>query len=126
MTNRFDDDPHEDSDYIGPATIVIRGTEVTADVEIRGYREPIDGIYRWIGRISPNEEITDLVGDLQRQLAVIRTDHSAREAYVGDPDFWGRYRIMGKSTPPYHVETDLEKVEESAAQERAMNSTNSE
>lgn len=114
MANKFDDDPHEDSDYIGPATVVIRGTAVDVKVEIRGYREPIDGIYRWIGRIDPNDALREMVGDLQRQLAVIRTAHSAQEAYVGDPDFWGRYRIVGKSTPPYHVETDLEKVEQAA------------
>lgn len=114
MANRFDDDPHEDSDYIGPATIVIRGTAVDVNVEIRGYREPIDGIYRWIGRTDPNDTLRELVGDLQRQLVVIRTEHSTREAYVGDIDFWGRYRIVGKSTPPYHVETDLEKVEQAA------------
>ncbi|GAC58105.1 hypothetical protein GOHSU_30_00290 [Gordonia hirsuta DSM 44140 = NBRC 16056] len=121
MTTRFNDDPHEESDYIGPATIIIRGTEIETDVELRGYREPIDGIFRWIGRTSKNKKLAELVGDLQRQKAVIRTSHSAREAYVGDPDFWGRYRIVGKSTPPYHVETDLAKVEaeaEAHAQER--------
>lgn len=117
MSSRFDDDPHEESDYIGPATLIIRGTEITTEVEIRGYREPIDGVYRWIGRIAPNDEIAALVGDLQRQRAVIRTDHSSREAYVGDADFWGRYRIVGKSTPPYHVETDLRTVDAQAAAE---------
>lgn len=115
MTSRFDDDPHQESDYIGPATIIIRGTEIDVNVELRGYREPIDGIYRWIGRTTADERLTEIVGDRARQRAVIRTEHSAREAFVGDADFWGRYRIVGKSTPPYHVETDLEKVEAQAA-----------
>lgn len=119
MTSRFDDDPHEESDYIGPATIIIRGTEVDVNVELRGYREPIDGIYRWIGRTTPSDQLAEAVGDLQRQRAVIRTEHSAREAFVGDPDFWGRYRIVGKSTPPYHVETDLAKVEADVAEQRS-------
>jgi hypothetical protein len=111
MTARFEDSPHDDSDYIGSATVIIRGTEIPVDVEIRGYREPIDGVYRWIGRIRPNDELTEIVGDLQRMPAVIRTRHSTRDAFVGDPDLWGRYRIVGKSTPPFHVPTDLAEIE---------------
>lgn len=115
MTARFSDDPHDESDYIGPATIIVKGTEIETEIELRGYREPIDGVFRWIGRTNRNAQLAEIVGDLQRQKAVIRTSHSAREAYVGDPDFWGRYRIVGKSTPPYHVETDLATVEAEAA-----------
>ncbi|WP_405167904.1 DUF4873 domain-containing protein [Nocardia sp. NBC_01499] len=28
---------------------------------------------------------------------------AARPAVVGDRDLWNRYRVMGKSTPPYPV-----------------------
>lgn len=115
MSSEFVDDPHEDSDYIGPATVIIRGTEVPVEVEIRGYQEPIDGIYRWIGRIRPNQTLTEIVGDEQRVRATIRTEHSAREAYVGDADVWDRYRIIGKSTPPFHVATELDEVEQADA-----------
>ncbi|GAB17514.1 hypothetical protein GOEFS_035_00460 [Gordonia effusa NBRC 100432] len=107
----FHDDPHEESDYIGPATIIVRGTEIEVDVELRGYREPIDGIFRWIGRAQPNAELAEIVGDLQRMPAVIRTPHSSREGHVGDVDFWGRYRVIGKSTPPFKVATELADVE---------------
>lgn len=111
MPERFDDSPHDGSDYIGPATVIIRGTEIPVDVEIRGYREPIDGVFRWIGRVRPNDDLAAIVGDLHRMPAVIRTEHSSREAFVGDPDLWGRYRIVGKSTPPFHVATDLSEIE---------------
>ncbi|WP_068275721.1 DUF4873 domain-containing protein [Aldersonia kunmingensis] len=111
MSERFPHSPHAGSDYIGEATIVIRGTEVPAEIELRGYREPIDGVYRWIGRIAPNDTLTAILADKPRVRATIRTPHSAREAYIGDPDPWNRYRIMGKSTPPYHVPTDLDEVE---------------
>ncbi|MBF5000514.1 DUF4873 domain-containing protein [Nocardia sp. BSTN01] len=115
MTNRFPHSPHEDSDYIGEATIVIRGTEVPAHVEIKGYREPIDGIFRWIGRISPNEQLTEILANQTRVRATIRTSHGARDAFVGDPDPWNRYRIIGKSTPPYHVPTEPDQGEDGSA-----------
>lgn len=111
MNSVFTHSPHENSDYIGEATIIVRGTEVPARVEIKGYREPIDGIYRWIGRIDSNDALTEILGDEQRTKATIRTPHSAREALLGDPDPWNRYRIMGKSTPPFHVATELSEVE---------------
>ncbi|GAB08222.1 flavin-containing monooxygenase [Gordonia araii NBRC 100433] len=113
-TPAFDDDPHEDSDYRGLATIVVRGTEIEAEVEMRGYREPIDGIFRWMGRIEPNDALTEIVGDLQRMPAVVKTPHGSRDAFIGDVDFWNRYRIIGKSTPPFHVATELDEVESEA------------
>ncbi|MBJ8344800.1 DUF4873 domain-containing protein [Antrihabitans sp. YC2-6] len=103
--------PHEGSDYLGEATLVVHGTEIAARVEMRGYREPIDGIFRWIGRIDPNPELTAILGDEPRTKVTVRTPHSARDAFVGDPDPWNRYRIMGKSTPPFHVATELSEVE---------------
>ena len=111
MNTVFAHSPHESSDFIGPATIIVRGTEIPAQVEIKGYREPIDGIYRWIGRIEPNDALTEILAGEQRTKATIRTAHSARPAYLGDPDPWNRYRIIGKSTPPYHVPTELSEVE---------------
>lgn len=89
--------PHDDSDYLGPATLVVKGTEVANRIELRGYREPIDGIFRWIGRIDQNPERTALLGDEPRSKVTVQTTYSAREAFVGDPDPWNRYRIMGRA-----------------------------
>lgn len=111
MSSVFTHSPHEGSDYIGNATIIVRGTEVPAEVELRGYREPIDGVYRWIGRVAPNDQLTAILGDAQRTKIVVRTSHSAQPALIGDVDPWQRYRIMGKSTPPYHVATEIDEVE---------------
>lgn len=99
------DSPHERSDYIGKAVIVIRGTEVPVEVELRGYPEPIDGIFRWIGRISPNPQLSEILSNQDRVKALVRIDGSEKEAVIGDPDPWNRYRIIGKSTPPFQVAT---------------------
>ena len=58
---------------------------------------------------SPDELDELLKG--ARAIAVFTTPEGRAECVVGDPDFWGRYRISGKSTPPYHLPTTLEEVE---------------
>jgi hypothetical protein len=105
--------PHNDSDYIGEATLVINGTDVAAQVEFRGYIEPIDGIYRWIGRVAANPTLSRMLGDEPRTPVTVRTPHSTRTAVIGDRDPWNRYRILGKSTPPFAVPTELSDIEES-------------
>ncbi|QKT08490.1 DUF4873 domain-containing protein [Gordonia sp. X0973] len=108
MSGVFTHSPHEGSDYIGDATVIVRGTEVPVQIEMRGYREPIDGVYRWIGRVSANQQLSDILGDAQRTDITIRTHDDPRPAVIGDPDPWNRFRVMGKSTPPYPVETELD------------------
>ncbi|QIS02057.1 DUF4873 domain-containing protein [Nocardia brasiliensis] len=93
--------PHDGADYFGAATLVVRGVEVPVRVELRGYPEPTDGVYRWVGRIAANDALTEVLGDEQRTPCVVRTAAAARPAVVGDRDLWNRYRLMGKSTPPY-------------------------
>lgn len=111
MTSAVPHSPHDDAGYLGEATLVIGGREFAVRVEFRGYVEPIDGIYRWIGRVRPHDALTEFLGDEPRTPVTVRTAHSAREAVIGDPDPWGRYRIAGKSTPPFHVPTELSEVE---------------
>ncbi len=103
---RHESDPHSDSDYVGDATIILRGSGIPVHIELRGYREPIDGVYRWFGRVAVNEALTAAVGDVKRIRVTVRTAHGAREAFLGDPDPWGRFRITGRSTPPFPVVTD--------------------
>ncbi|MGV9612631.1 DUF4873 domain-containing protein [Nocardia xishanensis] len=110
MNSAFADSPHAGSDYLGAATILAQGREIQVQVELRGYREPIDGIYRWFGRIRPNDDLAAALGDEPRTKVTIRTEHGAREGYVGDPDPWRRFRITGKSSPPFPVPTELPEV----------------
>ncbi|MEH3156534.1 MAG: DUF4873 domain-containing protein [Gordonia paraffinivorans] len=92
------------SGYVGNASIVVKGFEIPVHLELAGYRERIDGVYRWIGRVVANDRLSALVGDARRVRVIVSTPHSAREAYLGDPDFWGRFRIDGTSTPPFAVD----------------------
>lgn len=112
MNSAVGTSPHDRSDYIGPAWISVGGTEVEVEVELRGYREPIDGVFRWIGRVAPNEELSAVLGEEPRTTATIRTTHSTQTATIGDCDPWGRFRITGKSTPPFAVATELDQIKD--------------
>jgi hypothetical protein len=100
---------HDEDGYTGPATLVVEGTEIAVEVDLRGHFQPIDGYYRWYGRITADDQVAAIAAG-KKTAAEIRTPtHSAR-GELSDPDPWGRYRVMGTSTPPFHVPTSLEEV----------------
>ncbi|WP_342213432.1 DUF4873 domain-containing protein [Nocardia wallacei] len=102
--------PHDASDYIGLATVVIASTEVEVQIELRGFFQPIDGRFCWYGRVRQNDALDELLRGRRRSV-VVRTSTGEARATIGDRDFWGRYRIQGRGRPPYHVPTSLEEVE---------------
>ena len=104
--SEFDD---EDG-YTGPATLILDEREVPVEVELRGHFQPIDGRYRWYGRVRPNAELSELLGGRKRA-AQLRTPHGQAQGELSDPDPWDRYRIMGASTPPFAVPTTLAELE---------------
>ncbi|MGH3518944.1 MAG: DUF4873 domain-containing protein [Haloechinothrix sp.] len=97
---------HTEDGYTGPATLTVNGTELSADVVLRGHFQPIDGYYHWYGRIASHPELSALAGGKKAQ-ATIRTPEGSASGEISDPDPWGRYRITGVSTPPFHLPTSL-------------------
>ncbi|HEY1972709.1 MAG TPA: DUF4873 domain-containing protein [Pseudonocardia sp.] len=91
---------HDDPGYRGPATVVINGTELPVEVDLRGNFQPIDGYFHWYGRVAANPELDKLVAG-NRAEVLLRTPTSERPGELSDPDLWGRYRIGGTSTPPF-------------------------
>ncbi len=100
----------DEDGYTGPATLVFDETEVEVEVELRGHFQPIDGRYRWYGRVRPNAEVSALVAGKKRA-ALLRTPAGEATGELSDPDPWDRYRIMGASTPPFVVPTTLAELE---------------
>jgi hypothetical protein len=100
---------HDEDGYSGPATLLVDGVSLTATVELRGYFQPIDGFYRWYGRVAVSEELTRLAGGKKKQVSIQAGEYAAT-GELSDPDPWGRYRIMGTSTPPFPVPTTLEEL----------------
>ena len=86
---------HDEDGYRGPATLVVDG---------------IDGYYRWYGRITAHEELAALADGKKKAVELRANGHHAA-GEVSDPDPWGRYRVMGTSTPPFPVPTSLAEID---------------
>ena len=97
---------HHDQDegYQGPATLAVGGAEVDVEVTLRGQFQPIDGRYRWYGRLALNDEL-NAIAQGKKVSAVLRTPSGEAAGEVSDPDTWGRYRIMGAGPPPFPIAT---------------------
>ncbi|MBF6137191.1 DUF4873 domain-containing protein [Nocardia puris] len=102
--------PHDDSDYVGSATVIIASNEVEVQVELRGFFQPIDGRFCWYGRVRQSDILDELLQGRRRSV-VVRTCSGEAAGTIGDRDFWGRYRIQGRGRPPYPVPSSLEEVE---------------
>jgi hypothetical protein len=90
--------------YTGAATLLVGDAEFAVEVDLRGYFQPIDGYYHWYGRIAAHEDLARLLG-ARRSAGELRTPEGAARGEISDPDPWGRYRILGTSTPPFAVAT---------------------
>ncbi|TCO58650.1 DUF4873 domain-containing protein [Actinocrispum wychmicini] len=96
----------DEEGYTGPATLRVDDTDVTVDVELRGYFQPIDGYYHWYGRVARHQALSDLVKG-RKTATRITTPQGEAAGELSDPDPWNRYRITGTSRPPFEVGADL-------------------
>ncbi|SDC99137.1 DUF4873 domain-containing protein [Actinokineospora iranica] len=101
---------HEEDGYQGPATLLVGEHEFAVTVELRGHFQPIDGYYRWYGRIAADPALSELLGGRKTQ-ATLRTPGAEATGELSDPDPWDRYRIMGTSTPPFVIQTTLDSAD---------------
>lgn len=97
--------------YTGDAILVVDGIEVPVQVELRGHFQPIDGYYRWYGRIAVDDRVSAVSGG-RKKAAEIRTPDGSAKGELSDPDTWGRYRITGISTPPFPVPASLDELQQ--------------
>ena len=104
----------DEDGYTGPATLVVDGAELAAEVDLRGYFQPIDGYYHWYGRVAANPALADAAGGRKKPCEV-RIGEYASAGELSDPDPWGRYRLTGTSTPPFAVPKTLAEVESATA-----------
>ncbi|MCZ7417712.1 DUF4873 domain-containing protein [Streptomyces sp. WMMC897] len=94
----------QDEGYQGPATLLAADGELAVTVRLRGHFQPIDGHYRWYGRITADPEVTELLGG--RKAAVTLSTPQGRAAgEAADPDLWGRYRVTGTGMPPFRTDS---------------------
>ena len=104
------DHDHDEDGYTGTASLTVGEDIFDVEVELRGHFQPIDGYYRWYGRIAAHEALSAALGGKKAD-AVLTTPEGEANCQLSDPDPWDRYRVMGTSTPPFHVPKTLEEIE---------------
>lgn len=93
-----------DPGYTGPATLLLgvgageRSIEV--EVDLRGSFQPIDGRFRWYGRVAAEPELATLIRG-NRASGRLRTPAGERPCELSEPDMWDRFRITGEGRPPF-------------------------
>ncbi len=93
-------DPADDG-YTGPVTVLVDDQEILAEAVLRGHHEPIDGRYRWYGRLSASPALDGVAsGSVE-----VRTPYGSAAAKLSDCDPWGRLRIAGVGHPPFLLTT---------------------
>lgn len=92
--------PADEDGYTGTATLVVGESSFEVEVDLRGYFQPIDGYYHWYGRVSPHEALHARL-DGKKHGAEIHTPEGSAHGELSDRDPWGRYRLVGTSTPPF-------------------------
>ncbi|MBM7772103.1 hypothetical protein JOD54_002307 [Actinokineospora baliensis] len=97
----------DDDGYRGPARLRVGEREFAVTVDLRGHFQPIDGYYRWYGRVSADQELSAALAG-RKTPATLTTPQGSASGELSDPDPWDRYRVMGTSTPPFTVLTELD------------------
>ncbi len=88
--------------YSGAALLRMGEQRFDVQVELRGFFQPIDGRYHWYGRIAADDRLAQALGG-QRAAGVLDTGLGASPCELSEPDLWGRYRVTGRSAPPFAV-----------------------
>lgn len=90
-----------DETHRSPAVLSVDGAEINVEVHLAGHIQPIDGSYRWYGRIAANPEVTALHRAGRTTVSVRLPGGSAREGRLTELDPWGNARVTGTGHPPF-------------------------
>ncbi len=88
--------------YRGAARLRVGPERFDVQVELRGFFQPIDGRSSWYGRIAADDRLGRALAG-QRAAGVLETGQGASPCELSEPDEWGRYRVTGRSAPPFGV-----------------------
>lgn len=99
---------HLDEQYRGAAGLVAEGRTLPVRVHLSGHFEPIDGTYRWAGRILPDDEVATLFTSGVREVAVRGPDGREARGLLVERDPWGGCRVAGTGRPPFPVPDPLD------------------
>ena len=96
------DDPLAE-EYRGEAWVVTGDRAIPVRAHLSGHFEPIDGTYRWAGRIDPDDEVTGLFAAGRRAVAVRTPGGHESTGTLVEQDPWGGCRVAGTGRPPFPI-----------------------
>lgn len=103
----------EDEEYQGEATLTAGGTELTVRIHLGGNIQPLDGSYRWYGRITRDDAVTELHRSGVRDVLVRVPGGEDTPGKLTELDPLGNARVTGIGRPPHPLDDPL--AEEPAA-----------
>jgi hypothetical protein len=95
----FEDDL--DETHHSPAVVTADGQEIPVEVHLTGHIQPIDGSFRWYGRIARHPEVTALHNAGKKEVTVQLPGCTATKARLTEIDPWGNIRVTGTGRPPF-------------------------
>ena len=98
----------DDEGYRGAAALVAPdGTELPVRIHLGGHIEPLDGSYRWYGRITRDEAVTALHGSGTRDVVVRVPGGADTPGKLTEIDPHGNARVTGTGRPPHPLDDPL-------------------
>ncbi len=91
----------DEEEYRGPATLRLDDGTVAVEVRMSARFEPVEGRFRWAGRIDPVGDLRERVSGGLRQATITISGAPETPARLSEPDLWDRVRISGAGTPPW-------------------------
>jgi hypothetical protein len=90
-----------DDTHRGPAVLTADGSDIDVEVHLMGHLQPIDGSYRWYGRITAHPAVTALHKSGRQDVTLRLPDGSPTKARLAELDPWGNTRVTGSGRPPF-------------------------
>ena len=87
----------------GAAPAATASVPVEVEAHLAGHFSPLNGDYRWRGRLSPSEAITAAFRDGVRTVLIRTPDGFEGNGVLDDPNLWGGHPVRGAGTPPFAV-----------------------
>lgn len=90
-----------DDTHRGPAVLTANGADIDVEVHLMGHLQPIDGSYRWYGRVTAHPAVTELHKSGHQDVTLCLPGGQNTKARLAELDPWGNTRVTGSGHPPF-------------------------
>lgn len=104
----------DEDEYQGEAILTAGETELAVRIHLGGNIQPLDGSYRWYGRITRDEAVTELHASGVRDVSIRVPGGTDTPAKLAEIDPFGNARVTGTGHPPHPLDDPLAEEDEPA------------